>query len=60
MLGVPYEDRHQFYEWTNRMIGSEDPEYAVSRELAQNAAIEMYMYSTSWRSSVAPNRATIS
>ncbi len=45
MLGVPYEDRHKLFEWTNRMIGSEDPEYAVSRDLAQNAAIEMYMYS---------------
>jgi cholest-4-en-3-one 26-monooxygenase len=45
MLGVPFEDRHKLFEWTNRMIGSEDPEYAVSKELVQNAAIEMYMYS---------------
>jgi cholest-4-en-3-one 26-monooxygenase len=27
------------------MIGSKDPEYAVSQQLVQNAAIEMYMYS---------------
>jgi len=27
------------------MIGSKDPEYAVSEQMAQNAAIEMYMYS---------------
>jgi cholest-4-en-3-one 26-monooxygenase len=27
------------------MIGSADPEYAVSQQLVQNAAIEMYMYS---------------
>jgi len=27
------------------MIGSKDPEYAVSEQLVQNAAIEMYMYS---------------
>ena len=45
MLGVPFEDRHKLFEWSNRMIGSKDPEYAVSQQMAQNAAIEMYMYS---------------
>ncbi len=45
MLGVPYEDRHKLFEWSNRMIGSKDPEYAVSQEKVQQAAIEMYMYS---------------
>ncbi|MFZ0680015.1 cytochrome P450, partial [Candidatus Binatus sp.] len=45
MLGVPYEDRHKLFEWSNRMIGSKDPEYAVSLEKVQQAAIEMYMYS---------------
>jgi cholest-4-en-3-one 26-monooxygenase len=45
MLGVPYEDRHKLFEWSNRMIGSKDPEYSVSQQMAQNAAIEMYMYS---------------
>src|SRR5256885_1886117 len=32
MLGVPQEDRHKLFEWSNRMIGSEDPEYMVSQE----------------------------
>lgn len=45
MLGVPYHDRHKLFEWSNRMIGSKDPEYAVSQQMAQNAAVEMYMYS---------------
>ena len=45
MLGVPYEDRHKLFEWSNRMIGSKDPEYAVSQEMVMNAATEMYMYS---------------
>ena len=45
MLGVPFEDRHKLFEWSNRMIGSKDPEYAVSEEKVQQAAIEMYMYS---------------
>ena len=45
MLGVPFEDRHKLFQWSNRMIGSEDPEYSVSVEEARGAAIEMYMYS---------------
>jgi cholest-4-en-3-one 26-monooxygenase len=45
MLGVPREDRHKLFAWSNRLIGSEDPEYSVSREEARGAAMEMYMYS---------------
>ena len=32
MMGVPVEDRHKIFEWSNRMIGSDDPEYSVTRE----------------------------
>jgi cholest-4-en-3-one 26-monooxygenase len=45
ILGVPFEDRHKLFEWSNKMIGSKDPEYSVSDELARGAAIEMFMYS---------------
>jgi cholest-4-en-3-one 26-monooxygenase len=44
MLGVPHEDRHKLFEWSNRMIGSEDPEYIVSEEEVMNAQVEMFMY----------------
>ncbi len=44
LLGVPMEDRHKLFDWSNRMIGSVDPEYAVSEEHVQNAQIEMFMY----------------
>ena len=47
MIGVPHEDRHKLFEWSNRMIGSEDPEYIVSAEEVQNAQIEMFMYANS-------------
>ncbi|MCU1465908.1 MAG: cytochrome [Actinomycetia bacterium] len=43
MLGVPQEDRHKLFEWSNRMIGSEDPEYIVSEEEVMNAQVEMCM-----------------
>jgi cholest-4-en-3-one 26-monooxygenase len=46
MMGVPDEDRPKIFEWTNRLIGSEDPEYNVSRDEAIGAATEMFMYST--------------
>jgi len=44
MLGVPQEDRHKLFEWSNRMIGSEDPEYLVSEQEVMNAQVEMFMY----------------
>jgi cholest-4-en-3-one 26-monooxygenase len=44
MLGVPPEDRHKLFEWSNRMVGSEDPEYQVSEAETTNAQVEMYMY----------------
>jgi cholest-4-en-3-one 26-monooxygenase len=43
-LGVPYEDRHKLFEWSNRMIGSEDPEYAISEDATNQARFDMYVY----------------
>jgi cholest-4-en-3-one 26-monooxygenase len=47
LMGVPLEDRHKVFDWSNRMIGSEDPEYSVSQEHVQQAQIEMFMYAQS-------------
>jgi len=44
LLGVPQEDRHQVFEWSNTMIGSDDPEWQRSPEEGQAAALEMYGY----------------
>src|SRR5437764_2883068 len=44
LLGVPQDERHLVFDWSNRMIGSEDPEYNVSAELAQDASMELYSY----------------
>ncbi len=44
IIGVPQEDRHLVFDWSNRMIGSEDPEYAVAPDDAGNAQIEMFTY----------------
>ncbi len=44
LIGVPTEDRHKIFDWSNRMVGSEDPEYIVSDEEIFNAQVEMFMY----------------
>jgi cholest-4-en-3-one 26-monooxygenase len=44
LLGVPQEDRHKVFDWSNRMVGSNDPEFLEAPELAQAAAIELYLY----------------
>jgi cholest-4-en-3-one 26-monooxygenase len=44
LLGVPREDRHKMFEWSNRMVGNEDPEYQTQAEEAVIAAMELYAY----------------
>jgi cholest-4-en-3-one 26-monooxygenase len=45
-LGVPDEDRHRMFDWSNRMIGTEDPEYQTAGEVAQVASMELYAYAS--------------
>ncbi len=44
LLGVPPEDRHRMFDWSNRMVGNEDPEYQAQAEQATIAAMELYAY----------------
>jgi len=44
VLGVPAEDRHRMFDWSNQMVGSEDPEYQLQAEMAMTAAMELYAY----------------
>jgi cholest-4-en-3-one 26-monooxygenase len=44
LLGVPREDRFKLFDWSNRMVGSEDPEYQVSDDHVMEAQVEMFMY----------------
>jgi cholest-4-en-3-one 26-monooxygenase len=46
ILGAPAADRHKIFDWSNRVVGSDDPEYAVSDDSARRARIEMYQYAT--------------
>ena len=45
MMGVPQQDRKLIFDWSNRMIGSEDPEFAQEEGDAENAMTELFAYS---------------
>jgi cytochrome P450 len=44
LLGVPQDERHQLFDWSNKLLGSEDPEYGNDRAVGFAAAIEMFQY----------------
>ncbi len=44
MIGVPEEDRDRVYEWSNKMVGFDDPEYQTSMADGQAAAMQMWQY----------------
>ena len=44
LLGLPYEDRHKMFRWSNTLIGNDDPEFGGTPEMAQAAMTELYMY----------------
>jgi cholest-4-en-3-one 26-monooxygenase len=44
LLGVPHDERHKMFEWSNRMVGSEDAEYQSEASEAMDAAMELYAY----------------
>jgi len=46
MIGVPLEDRHLVFKWSNQMIGFDDPEYQPSQEVSKIASMEMFMYAS--------------
>lgn len=49
LMGLPQEDRDQFFRWTNEIVGANDPEFQrpdglQGRELAQRAVQEVFAY----------------
>jgi cholest-4-en-3-one 26-monooxygenase len=43
IMGVPQEDRKLLFDWSNRMIGIDDPEYGGTED-NMTAMTELYMY----------------
>ena len=44
LMGVPQEDRHKLFDWSNTMIGFDDPDFTNTPEDAERAAMEIMMY----------------
>ena len=44
LVGVPLEDRHKVFEWSNKLIGFDDPEFGNTEEVGKQAAVEIWMY----------------
>ncbi|MFF5358591.1 cytochrome P450 [Streptomyces scabiei] len=44
LIGIPQEDRIRIFEWSNRMISYDDPEYAITEEVGQQSAMELISY----------------
>jgi cholest-4-en-3-one 26-monooxygenase len=44
LLGAPVTDRDKIFNWSNRMIGAQDPDYASSPDEGGAAAMEVYAY----------------
>src|SRR5262245_54643376 len=47
LLGVPQDERGKIFDWSNRLIGFDDPEFQTSMEDGRMAAMEMWMYANS-------------
>lgn len=44
LIGVPQEDRSKIFDWSNKMAGYDDPEYAITEEIGADAAMELVSY----------------
>ncbi|MFI1703273.1 cytochrome P450 [Streptomyces griseoruber] len=44
LIGIPQDDRAKIFEWSNKMIAYDDPEYAITAEVGQQSAAELISY----------------
>ncbi|MAD63070.1 cytochrome P450 [Haliea sp.] len=44
LMGIPIEDRKQFFDWTNIMIGADDPDLSTSPEAGFTARMKLHQY----------------
>lgn len=44
LMGVPVEDRNQFFEWSNNALGADDPELTSGAEDVKEAVENIYAY----------------
>ncbi|MPY49648.1 cytochrome P450 [Streptomyces acidicola] len=44
LIGIPQDDRARIFDWSNKMISYDDPEYAITEEVGQESATELIAY----------------
>lgn len=44
MIGVPEEDRHLIFDWSNKLVGHQDPDFQATPEVGEEAAAQIYAY----------------
>jgi cholest-4-en-3-one 26-monooxygenase len=44
MIGVPAEDRAKVFDWSNRLVGGQDPDFSPSEDDQMVAQTEIYAY----------------
>ncbi|MFF4521679.1 cytochrome P450 [Streptomyces bluensis] len=44
LIGIPQDDRAKIFDWSNKMIAYDDPEYAITEEVGQESATELITY----------------
>ena len=46
LMGVPHEDRHDLFRWSNVLNGFDDPEYQTTEDAFMDAYVSMCAYAT--------------
>ncbi|MFG2131613.1 cytochrome P450 [Streptomyces sp. NPDC048751] len=44
LIGIPQDDRAKIFDWSNKMIAYDDPEYAITEQVGQESATELISY----------------
>ncbi|MFF1447167.1 cytochrome P450 [Streptomyces sp. NPDC058274] len=44
LIGVPQDDRTKIFDWSNKMVAYDDPEYAITEEVGAESATELISY----------------
>lgn len=44
LIGVPQDDRVKIFDWSNKMVAYDDPEYAITEEIGAESATELISY----------------
>ncbi|MFJ4711970.1 cytochrome P450 [Streptomyces sp. NPDC088785] len=44
LIGIAQDDRSKVFDWSNKMVAYDDPEYAITEEIGAEAALEIVSY----------------